>query len=282
MKRHKIPLTLHLIIKSPLTLIGASLVILLILMAIFAPLIAPYNPNKINLREKLTPPSLKHPFGTDEVGRDLLSRVIYGSRISLQVGIVVVLLSGIPGILIGAFSGYYGGQFDNIIMRLMDIIMAFPPLVLALSIAAALGPSLVNSMIAVAFIMIPKFSRLVRGEALALKEKPFVLATRAQGGKPIYIIFRHIIPNSVSSVIVLASLVMGDAILIAASLSFIGLGAQPPTPEWGALVSMGRKYILDQWWYATFPGLFIFFAVMGFNLFGDGLRDILDPKIRGR
>ena len=282
MKRHKIPLTLHLIIKSPLTLIGASLVILLILMAIFAPLIAPYNPNKINLREKLTPPSLKHPFGTDEVGRDLLSRVIYGSRISLQVGIVVVLLSGIPGILIGAFSGYYGGQFDNIIMRLMDIIMAFPPLVLALSIAAALGPSLVNSMMAVAFIMIPKFSRLVRGEALALKEKPFVLATRAQGGKPIYIIFRHIIPNSVSSVIVLASLVMGDAILISASLSFIGLGAQPPTPEWGALVSTGRKYILDQWWYATFPGLFIFFAVMGFNLFGDGLRDILDPKIRGR
>ncbi len=280
--KKKIPLTLYLILKSPLTLFGALLVILLIFMAIFAPLIAPYNPNKISLREKLTPPSLKHPFGTDEVGRDLLSRVIYGSRISLQVGIVVVLLSGIPGILIGAFSGYYGGQLDNIIMRVMDIVMAFPPLVLALSIAAALGPSLVNSMMAVAFIMIPKFSRLVRGETLALKEKPFVLATKAQGGKPLYIIFRHIIPNSLSSVIVLASLVMGDAILIAASLSFIGLGAQPPTPEWGALVSVGRKYILDQWWYATFPGLFIFLAVMGFNLFGDGLRDILDPKIRGR
>ncbi len=280
--KKKIPLTLYLILKSPLTLFGALLVILLIFMAIFAPLIAPYNPNKISLREKLTPPSLKHPFGTDEVGRDLLSRVIYGSRISLQVGIVVVLLSGIPGILIGAFSGYYGGQLDNIIMRVMDIVMAFPPLVLALSIAAALGPSLVNSMMAVAFIMIPKFSRLVRGETLALKEKPFVLATKAQGGKPLYIIFRHIIPNSLSSVIVLASLVMGDAILVAASLSFIGLGAQPPTPEWGALVSVGRKYILDQWWYATFPGLFIFLAVMGFNLFGDGLRDILDPKIRGR
>ncbi len=280
--KKKIPLTLYLILKSPLTLFGALLVILLIFMAIFAPLIAPYNPNKISLREKLTPPSLKHPFGTDEVGRDLLSRVIYGSRISLQVGIIVVLLSGIPGILIGAFSGYYGGQLDNIIMRVMDIVMAFPPLVLALSIAAALGPSLVNSMMAVAFIMIPKFSRLVRGETLALKEKPFVLATKAQGGKPLYIIFRHIIPNSLSSVIVLASLVMGDAILVAASLSFIGLGAQPPTPEWGALVSVGRKYILDQWWYATFPGLFIFLAVMGFNLFGDGLRDILDPKIRGR
>ena len=280
--KKKMPLTLYLILKSPLTLFGAVLVILLILMAIFAPLIAPYNPNRISLREKLAPPSLKHPFGTDEVGRDLLSRVIYGSRISLQVGIVVVLLAGIPGILIGAFSGYYGGQFDNIIMRLMDIVMAFPPLVLALSIAAALGPSLVNSMMAVAFIMIPKFSRLVRGETLSLKEKPFVLATCAQGGKPLYIIFRHIIPNSLSSVIVLASLVMGDAILVAASLSFIGLGAQPPTPEWGALVSVGRKYILDQWWYATFPGLFIFLAVMGFNLFGDGLRDILDPKIRGR
>lgn len=280
--KKKMPLTLYLILKSPLTLFGAVLVILLILMAIFAPLIAPYNPNRISLREKLAPPSLKHPFGTDEVGRDLLSRVIYGSRISLQVGIVVVLLAGIPGILIGAFSGYYGGQLDNIIMRLMDIVMAFPPLVLALSIAAALGPSLVNSMMAVAFIMIPKFSRLVRGETLSLKEKPFVLATRAQGGKPLYIIFRHIIPNSLSSVIVLASLVMGDAILVAASLSFIGLGAQPPTPEWGALVSVGRKYILDQWWYATFPGLFIFLAVMGFNLFGDGLRDILDPKIRGR
>ncbi len=280
--KKKMPLTLYLILKSPLTLFGAILVILLILMAVFAPLIAPYNPNKISLREKLAPPSLKHPFGTDEVGRDLLSRVIYGSRISLQVGIVVVLLSGIPGILIGAFSGYYGGQLDNTIMRIMDIVMAFPPLVLALSIAAALGPSLVNSMMAVAFIMIPKFSRLVRGETLSIKEKPFVLATRAQGGKPIYIIFRHIIPNSLSSVIVLSSLVMGDAILVAASLSFIGLGAQPPTPEWGALVSVGRKYILDQWWYATFPGLFIFLAVMGFNLFGDGLRDILDPKIRGR
>ncbi len=280
--KKKMPLTLYLILKSPLTLFGAILVILLILMAIFAPLIVPYNPNKISLREKLAPPSLKHPFGTDEVGRDLLSRVIYGSRISLQVGIVVVLLSGIPGILIGAFSGYYGGQLDNTIMRVMDIVMAFPPLVLALSIAAALGPSLVNSMMAVAFIMIPKFSRLVRGETLSIKEKPFVLATKAQGGRPIYIIFRHIIPNSLSSVIVLASLVMGDAILVAASLSFIGLGAQPPTPEWGALVSVGRKYILDQWWYATFPGLFIFLAVMGFNLFGDGLRDILDPKIRGR
>ncbi len=280
--KKKMPLTLYLILKSPLTLFGAILVILLILMAVFAPFIAPYNPNKISLRERLAPPSLKHPFGTDEVGRDLLSRVIHGSRISLQVGIVVVLLSGIPGILIGAFSGYYGGRLDNAIMRIMDIVMAFPPLVLALSIAAALGPSLVNSMMAVAFIMIPKFSRLVRGETLSIKEKPFVLATRAQGGKPIYIIFRHIIPNSLSSVIVLSSLVMGDAILVAASLSFIGLGAQPPTPEWGALVSVGRKYILDQWWYATFPGLFIFLAVMGFNLFGDGLRDILDPKIRGR
>lgn len=280
--KKKMPLTLYLMIKSPLTFLGAILVIALIIMAILAPLIAPYSATKINLRERLSPPSSKHLFGTDEVGRDLLSRVIYGSRISLQIGIIVVLLAGIPGILIGAFSGYYGGWIDNTIMRLMDIVMAFPPLVLALSIAAALGPSLSNSMMAVAFIMIPKFSRLVRGETLSLKEKPFVLATRAQGANSVYIVFRHIIPNSVSSVIVLATLVMGDAILVAASLSFIGLGAQPPTPEWGALVSVGRKYLLDQWWYATFPGLFIFLAVMGFNLFGDGLRDILDPKIRGR
>jgi peptide/nickel transport system permease protein len=205
---------------------------------------------------------------------------MHGARISLRIGVLVVLIAGGLGAIIGAIAGYVGQGVDNVIMRLMDVILSFPPLVLALALAAALEPDLNNAILAVAFVMIPKFARLVRGEALAVKERQFIAAARAAGAKSLWIILHHILPNCFSSVIVLATLVLGEAILIAASLSFIGLGAQPPTPEWGAMVSVGRKFLMDQWWYATFPGLFILVTVIGFNIFGDALRDILDPRIR--
>ena len=205
---------------------------------------------------------------------------MFGARISLRIGFIVVFISGGIGSVIGAVAGYYGGRVDNAIMRLMDIVLSFPSLVLAMALAAAMGPSLNNAMAAVAFVMVPKFARLVRGEALAVKEAQFVAAARVSGAKNRWIIAHHILPNCLNSVIVLGTLTLGDTILIAASLSFIGLGAQPPTPEWGAMISVGRKFLMDQWWYATFPGLFILATVIGFNILGDALRDILDPRIR--
>lgn len=266
--------------RNPSAVAGFVIIAAMVFLAVFAPLLTAYNPVWISLGERLTPPSGVHPFGTDELGRDILSRIMYGARISLRIGILVVLIAGGFGAIIGAVSGYAGGQADNLIMRVMDVILSFPPLVLALALAAALGPDLNNAILAVAFVMIPKFARLVRGETLALKERQFIAAARAVGAKGLWIILHHILPNCFSSVIVLATLVLGEAILIAASLSFIGLGAQPPTPEWGAMVSVGRKFLMDQWWYATFPGLFILTTVIGFNILGDTLRDILDPRIR--
>jgi peptide/nickel transport system permease protein len=190
------------------------------------------------------------------------------------------VIAGGLGALIGAVAGYQGKQTDNIIMRVMDVILSFPPLVLAMAMAAALGPNLNNAIVAVAFVMIPKFARMVRGEALAVKERQFIAAARASGAGTLWIILHHILPNCFSSVIVLGTLILGETILIAASLSFIGLGAQPPTPEWGAMISVGRKFLMEQWWYPTFPGLFILVTVIGFNILGDSLRDVLDPRIR--
>ncbi|MEJ2024904.1 MAG: ABC transporter permease subunit, partial [Deltaproteobacteria bacterium] len=259
---------------------GFVIITSMVLIALASPLIAPYNPIRISLSERLSPPSLTHLFGTDEMGRDILSRVMYGARISLRIGVLVIVIAGGLGSLIGAVAGYLGGKTDNIIMRVMDVILSFPPLVLAMAMAAALGPNLNNAVIAVAFVMIPKFARMVRGEALAVKEKQFIAAARASGAGNLWIIIHHILPNCFSSVIVLATLILGDTILVAASLSFIGLGAQPPTPEWGAMISVGRKFLMDQWWYPTFPGLFILMTVIGFNIMGDALRDILDPRIR--
>jgi peptide/nickel transport system permease protein len=192
----------------------------------------------------------------------------------------VIVIAGGLGALIGAVAGYQGEQTDNIIMRVMDVILSFPPLVLAMAMAAALGPNLNNAIVAVAFVMIPKFARMVRGEALAVKERQFIAAARASGAGTLWIILHHILPNCFSSVIVLGTLILGETILIAASLSFIGLGAQPPTPEWGAMISVGRKFLMEQWWYPTFPGLFILVTVIGFNILGDSLRDVLDPRIR--
>jgi peptide/nickel transport system permease protein len=276
----KLLLTLKLLGQNASAVAGCIIIAAMVFMAVFASLLSPYDPIRISLAERLKPPSAVHFFGTDELGRDILSRIMHGARISLRIGVLVVLIAGGLGALTGAISGYVGQRVDNLIMRVMDVVLSFPPLVLALALAAALGPDLNNAILAVAFVMIPKFARLVRGEALAVKERQFIAAARAAGAKRLWIVLHHILPNCLASVIVLATLVLGEAILIAASLSFIGLGAQPPTPEWGAMVSVGRKFLMDQWWYATFPGLFILVTVIGFNILGDALRDILDPRIR--
>jgi peptide/nickel transport system permease protein len=272
--------TLKLLGKNPSAVAGFVIIATMVIIALTAPYIAPYDPIKISLRERLSAPSMVHFFGTDEMGRDILSRVMHGARISLRIGVLVIGIAGGLGVIIGAVAGYLGRQADNIIMRVMDVILSFPPLVLAMALAAALGPNLNNAILAVAFVMIPKFARMVRGEALAVKEKQFIAAARASGAGSMWIILHHIIPNCLSSVIILATLLLGETILIAASLSFIGLGAQPPVPEWGAMISVGRKFLMDQWWYPTFPGLFILVTVIGFNILGDALRDILDPRIR--
>lgn len=272
--------TAHLLRRNPSAVAGFIIIAGMVFLALSAALLAPYDPVRISLSERLHPPTWSHFFGTDELGRDILSRIMYGARISLRIGIVVIAIAGGLGTVIGAISGFFGRRTDNLIMRCMDVILSFPPLVLAMALAAALGPSLNNAIVAVAFVEIPKFARLVRGEALAVKEKPFISSARVSGATDLWIIFHHVVPNCLSSVIVLGTLVLGDTILIASSLSFIGLGAQPPSPEWGAMISVGRKFLMDQWWYATFPGVFILLTVIGFNIFGDALRDILDPRIR--
>ncbi len=272
--------TARLLSRNPSAVAGFAIITGMIAMALAAPVIAPFNPIQISLGDRLLAPGGAHWFGTDELGRDILTRVMYGARVSLWIGVIVVVIAGGLGAVIGAVSGYLGRRVDDVIMRVMDVVLSFPPLVLAMALAAALGPSLNNAVLAVAFVMIPKFARMVRGEALAVKEKQFIAAARASGAGSLWIVWHHILPNCLSSVIVLGTLILGETILIAASLSFIGLGAQPPTPEWGAMISVGRKFLMDQWWYATFPGLFILVTVIGFNIFGDALRDVLDPRIR--
>lgn len=268
--------------RSPLTAAGALLILLVLSCTAFAPFIAPYDPNAINLSARLASPSLIHPFGTDEVGRDLLSRVIYGARASVGVGLAIVGISTVIGSVIGAFSGLAGGRTDTVIMRIMDVLLSFPPLVMAMALAAALGPSLFNAMLAIAVVRIPFYTRLARGQALALRERAYVRAAETFGSRPLGVVQRHILPNALAPIVVQATLDIGLAILTASALSFIGLGAQQPTAEWGAMVSTGREYLLDQWWYPTFPGLAILLTASGFNLLGDGLRDLLDPRVRAR
>lgn len=269
------------LIRNPSAVLGGTIILLMVIMAIFAPLLAPFGPNVQDLPGRLLPPSAIHWLGTDETGRDILSRIMYGARVSLVIGLVVISIAGGLGTLIGATAGYVGGKLDNVIMRVMDVILSFPSLVLAMALAAALGPSLRNAILAVAFVQIPKFARMARGETLAIREKLFIKAAKVSGFSTPWIILHHVIPNCMGSLMVLATLTIGDTILVAAALSFIGLGAQPPTAEWGAMISSGRRFVLDHWWYATFPGLFIVFTVIGFNLFGDALRDVLDPRLRG-
>jgi peptide/nickel transport system permease protein len=272
--------SLHLVRTHPLALAGLVIIMGLIVVALLAPWLSPYDPVAVNLSNKLLPPSHDHIFGTDEMGRDILSRVIAGSRISLRIAITVVAFAFTFGTTLGTVAGFYGGAIDEILMRITDMFLSIPALVLALVIAAALGPSLYNLMLSLCATWWPWYTRLVRGETLSVREKQYVESARMVGLSDLRLLFRHILPNCLAPVIINASMDMGYVILTAAGLSFIGLGAQPPSPEWGAMLSFGRNYMQEAWWLATFPGLAILTTVLGFNLLGDGLRDILDPKLR--
>ena len=265
---------------------GLIIIVIFFLTAILAPWISPHDPVENSLYDQLKPPiwasggSMKNILGTDDLGRDILSRIIWGARVSLTVGVVSVGIALIIGSLLGAVAGYYKGWLDNLIMRFMDIVLAFPHILLAIVIVAYLGPGLRNAMIAIGIITIPRFARIVRASVLEEKEKDYVTAARAVGAWDLRIIFNTIFPNCLAPIIVQASLGFGSAILDAAGLSFLGLGAQPPIPEWGAMIAMGRSLILRAWWVMTLPGIFILLGVLGFNLLGDGLRDALDPRLR--
>lgn len=272
--------TMEILWKNKLTLIGFIIVGIIVLLGVLAPVIAPYDPNLMNIPQRLAAPSAAHLFGTDEMGRDILSRIMYGARISIVVGVTIVVVSAIIGCFLGSLSGYAGGKVDQAVMAVTDMILAFPSMVLALALTAAMGSGLINTMLAVIIVRIPMYTRLMRGQVLVAKEQQYVRAARTFGEKPFWIVFRHIVPNCLTPLMVQMTLGIGDAILIASSMSFIGLGAQPPMPEWGAMISTARIYAIDQWWYAAFPGLFILITIMGFNLIGDGIRDILDPRSR--
>lgn len=267
-------------LRNKLTLTGFIIVGLVVLVGLLAPVLAPYDPNLMNIPARLQGPGSAHLFGTDEMGRDILSRVMYGARISIAVGVIIVAVSAVIGVVLGSLSGYFGGKIDQAVMAVTDMILAFPSMVLALALTAAMGPGLLNTMLAVIIVRIPMYTRLMRGQVLVQKEQQYVRAARTFGEKPFWIVVRHIVPNCLTPLMVQMTLGIGDAILIAASMSFIGLGAQPPTPEWGAMISTARVYAIDQWWYAAFPGLSILITIMGFNLIGDGIRDILDPRSR--
>jgi peptide/nickel transport system permease protein len=260
--------------------IGAAVIAVEILVAIFAPVVAPYGPFDADPRAALKPPTAQHWFGTDDNGRDLFSRVLYGTRISLRVGLISVAIGGGVGIVLGIVAGYRGGWIDNVIMRAMDLLLAFPGILLALGIIAILGPGLSNVMIAVGISAIPSYTRLARASTLALRDRDFVTGARAIGCGDGRIMSRYVLPNVLPPLIVLTTLGVAGAILTAAGLSFIGLGAVPPTPEWGAILTLGRKYINQAWWYTTFPGLAIAVTVLGINMLGDALRDALDPRLR--
>ncbi|MBM7614613.1 ABC transporter permease [Alkaliphilus hydrothermalis] len=259
---------------------GLAIIGLLVFCAIFADLIAPYGIDDQDLRARFITPSRDYLFGTDNFGRDILSRIIYGSRVSLQVGFIAVGISALTGGALGAIAGFYGGRLDNVIMRFVDILLAIPGILLAISIVSALGPGLQNVMIAVGIGSIPSYARIVRASVLSLRDQEFVEAAKAVGANDFRIISKHIIPNSMAPIIVQATLGVAGAILSAAGLSFIGLGIQPPTPEWGSMLSSGRQYLRDYWHIATFPGLAIMITIFALNLLGDGLRDALDPRLK--
>jgi len=269
----------YVIKRSPLSIIGVFLIILIICIAIFAPLIAPYSPYKIDMSNTLRPPSAKHWLGTDSLGRDVFSRVVYGSRISLKIAFVVVSIAATSGTLLGVISGYYGGMIDMIIMRIVDVFLAIPTFILAMVAAASLGPSITNVMLALSIIWWTWYARIVRGEVLKLKSMYFILAQKSLGAKSFRIILHHLIPNCMGPIIVQTTLQLGFAILTSAGLSFLGLGAQPPAPSWGLMVSDGRQYLPGYWWMATFPGTAIFLLVMGFLLLGDTIRDVLEREV---
>jgi len=267
---------------NTLSVVGFLMILTVVLVAILAPIIAPYPEHAGNITEfgqTLQPPSLDHPMGTDAVGRDVLTRVIYGARLSLLMGIVVLTIAIGIGVPLGLIAGYMGGRVNSVIMRTTDIFLAIPPVLLALAVAAALSSNLWTAMVAIAFGWWTWYARLVQGEVLSVKENEFVEASESLGAGWFRVAFREILPNIIAPITVKATLDMGAVILVGAALSFLGLGAQPPTPTWGGMIAIGRDYVLNQWWMATFPGLAISFTVLGFNLFGDGLRDMFDVEV---
>lgn len=268
--------------RNKLFVFGLGLFSLILFTALFAPWLAPYDPNAINFAVKLEAPGWGHWMGTDGLGRDILSRVIYGARTSLIIGINVILIAMAIGIPIGLLSGYFGGRLDMVLMRVTDVFLAFPPLLLPIAITAALGPSLLNAMIALAISWFPWYARIMRGAVMSIRSNLFVSAARTMSISQLKILVRHILPNAWTPALVQASMDFGYTILAAASLSFIGIGAKPPAIEWGLMVALSRSKFLDFWWTAAFPGLAIFITVLAVNLIGDGLRDILDPKARGQ
>jgi peptide/nickel transport system permease protein len=263
-----------------MAMVSLSILLLLVLTALCADVISPFPYEQQNLDQMLEPPSHEHWLGTDGYGRDILSRIIHGSRISLEVGFVAVCFSITLGGLIGAVSGYYGGRLDNTLMRLMDILLAIPGILLAIAIVSVLGPGLVNVMIAVGISQIPTYARIVRASVLTIRDLEYVEAAKSIGESDLSIIFRTILPNCMAPIIVQATLGVAGAILSAAGLSFLGLGLQPPTPEWGAMLSEGREYIYEAYWVSTFPGAAIAIVVLALNIFGDGLRDAMDPRLK--
>jgi peptide/nickel transport system permease protein len=265
---------------NPLALVGLAIVLALVLTAVFAPLLAPGSPYAQGLTQRLLPPSSAHWFGTDELGRDIYTRLVHGGRVTLTIVVLVAVIVAPVGLAIGTAAGYFGGIIDAALMRITDIFLAFPRLILALAFVAALGPGIENAVIAIALTAWPPYARVARAETIALRESDFISAVRLQGASSARILLRHVMPLCLSSVIIRVTLDMAGIILTAAGLGFLGLGAQPPIPEWGAMVSSGRAFLLDQWWVATIPGIAIFVVSLGFNLLGDGLRDVLDPKQR--
>lgn len=266
--------------KEPTALIGLVLILTFFALALVAPQVSPFNPLEQHIVDSLKPPFTAYTLGADKLGRDLLSRMLYGARISTLVGLAVVTVAGSLGTLIGLVAGYRRGWADELLMRVTDIFFAFPPLILAMAIAGALGPSLRNALIAVVVVLWPVYARLVRGQVLILREREFVQAAQAIGSSSWRILLRHLLPNVLAPLLVQVSFDMGTTILTVAGLSFIGFGAQPPTPEWGAMISEGRNYITTQWWLTAVPAVAIMLFVAAFNLVGDGLRDILDPRLR--
>ncbi len=267
--------------RNPMAIGGAVMVMAWVVTAATAPWIAPYDPIDQDVMNRLAPPSAQHWLGLDEMGRDVLSRLLYGGRVSLPVAAVVVILASFFGTLYGALAGFAGKWVDEVAMRIVDMVLSFPALILAMAIAAALGPSIQNSMLAMLLVWWPPYARLARGQVLALKECDFVPAARSLGLSGRRVLLRHILPNAVAPSLVLMAMDFGNAIIITAALSFLGLGAVPPTPEWGAMVAEGRE-LMQQWWISTFPGLAILMVAIGCNFIGDGLRDAMDPRLRLR
>ena len=269
--------------RNPLAMIGLGISLALILMSIFAPLLAPYDPIVQSLPDRLLPPLTPgHWMGTDDFGRDIFSRILYGSRITLYIVLLVILTAPVVGLIIGTVAGYFGGWVDAILMRITDIFLAFPKLILALALVAVLGPGMVNAVLAIAVTSWPPYARVARAETLTVRNSDYIAAKRLQGASALRLIWGHVMPMCLPSVIIRVTLDMAGVILTAAGLGFLGLGVQPPLPEWGLMISAGRKFLFEQWWVATMPGLAIFIVSLGFNLLGDGLRDVLDPRSAGK